>query len=332
MLNGVRFVDLFSGAGLFSQGFIAEGFEAVLAVDVDPLAVESYNRNVAPVAQQGNVSTPFSTELAPILIAGPPCQGFSTLGRRDAADERNLLCLEIPAWARCLDSQVVVTENVPPFVNSVNWTKMVRTLERDGFEIGVWLLDAANHGTPQRRRRAFTVASKIGMPRPPVPESPLVPSSVAFRDTVPNDPLSVWPSPTPLALGRMSLVPPKGDKRDILLTAPSLCPPSWHRLGTQEATDSWGRIDPDRPANTIRCRFQNPSVGRYTHPTEDRVLSLREGARLQGIPDSWTFAGGREAIARQIGNGVPIPLARAIAKSIRHLLSEAVLRSPSRAA
>src|SRR3546814_6594774 len=79
--------------------------------------------------------------------------------------------------------------------------------------------------------------------------------------------------------------------------APELCPPSWERVGCQ-ATDVWGRIDPDQPSNTIRCTFQNPSKGRYLHPIENRTLSLREGARLQGVPDCWTFAGRPYPVAR----------------------------------
>src|SRR3546814_15981226 len=89
--------------------------------------------------------------------------------------------------------------------------------------------------------------------------------------------------------------------------APELCPPSWERVGCQ-ATDVWGRIDPDQPSNTIRCTFQNPSKGRYLHPIENRTLSLREGARLQGVPDCWPFAGRPYPVARQIGNGVPVTL------------------------
>ena len=78
-------------------------------------------------------------------------------------------------------------------------------------------------------------------------------------------------------------------------------------------------MDPDKPANTLRCTFQNPSKGRYLHPTEDRVLSLREGARLQGVPDDWTFVGKPYPVARQIGNGVPVPLARAVATQVMAL-------------
>jgi DNA (cytosine-5)-methyltransferase 1 len=125
-----------------------------------------------------------------------------------------------------------------------------------------------------------------------------------------------WSKPSKLAAGRMAQIPIGGDKRDLMRAAPELCPPSWAVVGCQ-ATDVWGRIDPAKPANTLRCAFQNPSKGRYIHPTEDRVLSLREGARLQGVPDEWVFEGRDYPVARQIGNGVPVPLARAVAEEVK---------------
>src|SRR3546814_3824078 len=66
-----------------------------------------------------------------------------------------------------------------------------------------------------------------------------------------------WPIPAGVAAERIALIPPLGDKRDVMRLAPELCPPSWERVGCQ-ATDVWGRIDPDQPSNTIRCTFQNP--------------------------------------------------------------------------
>jgi len=97
-----------------------------------------------------------------------------------------------------------------------------------------------------------------------------------------------------------------------------LCPPSWAKIPS-EATDVWGRMLLDEPANTLRCCFQNASKGRYIHPRLNRVLTLREGARLQGIPDDWVFEGDNAAISRQIGNGVPIPLGTAVARSVMAL-------------
>ena len=91
-------------------------------------------------------------------------------------------------------------------------------------------------------------------------------------------------------------------------------------MGNQ-AVDVWGRMDWNKPANTLRCSFQSASKGRYLHPEQHRVISIREGARLQGIPDNWVFSGDRSSIARQIGNGVPVPLARAVADAIGKVLA-----------
>src|SRR3546814_1494025 len=76
------------------------------------------------------------------------------------------------------------------------------------------------------------------------------------------------------AAGRIALIPPLGDKRDVMRLAPELCPPSWERVGCQ-ATDVWGRIDPDQPSNTIRCTFQNPSKGRSEEHTSELQSLMR---------------------------------------------------------
>lgn len=311
------FIDMFSGAGLFSAGFVDCGFEPTLAIDLSKEAVASYNRNLPPVAVCASVTEFGAIPAADLLIAGPPCQGFSTLGRQDPLDVRNNLALEVPRWAAASGARVVVVENVPPFLRSAQWRALAAALGGMGFNIDTWVLDAVEHGAPQLRRRAFTVASRIGPITAPVPTPDRRTAGEELRRPVAaDDCMHTWPSPQGVAAARIAIIPPKGDKRDVMRLAPELCPPSWARVGCQ-ATDVWGRIDPDQPVNTLRCTFQNPSKGRYLHPTEDRTLSLREGARLQGVPDDWTFAGRPYPVARQIGNGVPIPLARAVAASVR---------------
>jgi DNA (cytosine-5)-methyltransferase 1 len=313
------FIDLFAGAGLFSAGLIRAGFEPVLAVELSPEAVVSYRRNVFDCVKQGLVEKPSEVPRADVLIAGPPCQGFSTLGRRDPTDARNDLSLAILPWVKAARPQIVVVENVPPFLVSRQWARLKRALQAMGFSVCAWELEAAQFGIPQRRRRAFTVASRRGPIEAPRPHRrPVSAGEVLFDASHPlrsDDPMHVWPEPKGVAAQRIRLVPPRGDKRDIVAKAPSLCPPSWFKIGCQ-ATDAWGRLDPDEPANTIRCTFQNPSKGRYLHPTENRVLSLREGARLQGVPDDWVFEGLPYPIARQIGNGVPVNLAKAVGRRI----------------
>ncbi len=321
----IRFADLFCGAGLFSGGFLAEGFTPSFAIDLDHRAIATYNKNIDAVAIVGAVSAATIIPKIDVLIAGPPCQGFSTLGRRDLADERNQLSLSVPGIAARAGAKIVVVENVPPFLSSPSWAKMARLFRRYGYTVQTMIMNASDYGTPQNRERAFTVASKAGKVAVPNPtsagNSPTV--AQAFSNIHENDPLHVWPQSSELALKRFSFIPPKGDKRDLVRLVPELCPSSWQTLGAQ-ATDVWGRINASAPSNTLRCRFQNPSTGRYIHPTLDRVISLREGARLQGIPDGWTFCGDRTSIQRQIGNGVPVPLSRAIAREIKIVMQSQI--------
>lgn len=296
------------------------GFESLLAVEYDEIAARSFARNVSSSVRVGSVVDATCVPRADVLIAGPPCQGFSTLGQCDPSDQRNELSLAILPWVKLSKAAIVVVENVPPFLLSPQWKRLKRALRRLGYQVCTWELDAVDFETPQRRRRSFTIASKVGaIPQPePSRRAPITVREVLLtrkRRIATRDPMHTWPTPIGVAAQRIALVPACGDKRDIYRSAPHLCPPSWARVGCQ-ATDVWGRIDPDCPANTIRCTFQNPSKGRYLHPCEDRVLSLREGARLQGVPDGWVFEGRPYPIARQIGNGVPIPLASAVARSI----------------
>lgn len=320
------FIDLFSGAGLFSAGFVKAGLRPVLALDVDRLAIESYRRNVSRVGVVGSAADAHVVPQADVVIAGPPCQGFSTLGRQDPLDARNQLSGCIPHWVSESGCRVAVIENVPPYLASSHWRVLADELSLLGFVVTTWVLDAVDFGSPQFRKRAFTVASRIGPIAQPAPVGRKKNASVAFAPVASGDPLHRWPVPSDLAAARFAVVPPKGDKRDILRAAPHLAPASWPAVGCH-ATDVWGRIDVSRPANTVRCTFQNPSKGRYLHPTEDRVISLREGARLQGVPDSWSFAGRPYPVARQIGNGVPIPLATAVAKAVAVALNNSELPS-----
>ena len=93
---------------------------------------------------------------------------------------------------------------------------------------------------------------------------------------------------------------------------------------------AWATFSPGTATHRVRYTFQNPSKGRYLHPVENRCISLREGARLQGVPDSWVFEGRSYPVARQIGNGVPMPLAAAVAKVVATAVTSA--KAPAAAA
>lgn len=325
-----RAAEIFSGAGLLGGAFHDSGFKPVYAAELNTRAVRSFNRNVAPVCEVHDVLRVRPDIRCDLLIAGPPCQGFSTqsacnpAAHAATARRRNKLSLVVSEWAAATRARVVVVENVPKFFESWHWSRLRSAMEDQGFKCAQWLLHAQEFGAPQLRMRAFGVFSKIGIPDAP---TPTVKAPVTVREAFAGLPVKpdaagmhIAPAPSPIALSRFRLIPPRGDKRDVMRLAPELCPPSWTRMG-QEATDVWGRLDYDRPSNTLRCDFQNASKGRYVHPIADRVITLREGARIQGVPDDWQFDGMRAHVAEQIGNGVPLPLGRAIAGSLKPLFS-----------
>jgi len=318
----MKSIELFSGAGLMGEGFSRAGFQAVYAVDLDANAIASYNKNMKhKVGEVRDVGIINKNIRADIIIAGPPCQGFSTLGKRDKRDARNKLSLLLLDWAKSSRAKVVVIENVPQFLLSPYYRALKGDFEDLGYESVSWVLDSSEHNVAQIRKRSFTIFSKLGLPKMPKTLSNKLIVEDAFDGLdvkADSDGMHSAPVPTGLAMERIKRIPKNGSKMDLMKVAPELCPDSWFSLGVQ-AVDVWGRLNYKEPANTIRCCFLNPSKGRYLHPTQNRVITLREGARLQGVPDKWDFVGSRTSIARQIGNGVPIPMAQAVARSVSQL-------------
>jgi DNA (cytosine-5)-methyltransferase 1 len=168
-MHVLTFTDMFSGAGFFSAAAVNAGLRPVLAIDISREAIATYNLNIGPVGVVGSVLDEMPIPAVDVLIAGPPCQGFSTLGRQDPRDARNRLALAVPDWASKTRAAVVVIENVPPFLKSGHWHELAARLRELGYSVEAWELEAADFGTPQLRRRSFTVASKIGRIAAPIP-------------------------------------------------------------------------------------------------------------------------------------------------------------------
>ncbi len=312
-------VDLFSGAGLLSHAFQSAGYEIVRAVELDRVAASTYFNNVGEHIERADVRTVRPNGRCDVLIGGPPCQGFSTLGKRATNDPRNLLSYEMVRWARVMKPRAVVIENVAAYLESDVAEAIRKQFRRLGYAVTTWVLNAFDYGVPQLRQRSFTIATLSGkMPSLPRPYRSCQTVKEAWEGLprFPNGKRQhIAPAPSPLALARMKLIPPGGDKRDVMRRAPRLVPPSWWKVKA-EVTDAWGRMRWDEPSNTLRTCLLNPSKGRYIHPTEHRVMSIREAARLHTIPDEWKFVGTPGQIARQIGNSVPPKLGNVIARSI----------------
>jgi DNA (cytosine-5)-methyltransferase 1 len=337
-----KVVDLFAGCGGLTAGFAATGrYESIAAVEIDPMAAATYAANFGDHVHTGDIREWLKGELphADVVIGGPPCQGFSALGRQDPNDPRNVLWREYVNALTRIRPAAFVIENVPQFLKSVQYEDLQREVGEGGlledYEIEAFVLNSADYGAPQARRRAVVFGRQLGQKALGVPPKSTVKRTVedAWTDVprsvrevdLPERPdgergpyrsreLHLTRRPTPQSLERYAAIrKPGGNRHDL---PDHLSTPGWRKHKTGSG-DVMGRLWWDRPSVTIRTEFFKPEKGRYLHPSEDRPITHYEAARLQGFTDDFIWYGSKSDIARQIGNAVPVPLAEAVA---RHLL------------
>lgn len=326
-------LDLFAGCGGMTIGAIAAGFEPVLAVEHDTRAAATYRRNVGDHVLCADIADVKRFPRVDLVVGGPPCQGFSSLGvsRGDMADARNLLWRH---YARAIEQarpRAFVMENVPQLLTSSAYRDFERHARELGYAVEARELVASDYGVPQRRRRAIVIGRRDGLPIAwPAPTYAQRP--VTVREALAGLPLEPdghnWhqsrPSITELSMERYRHVPPDGGSRQQMIDSlrskdlGHMIPRCWAERERGKGTDVFGRLWWDRPSVTIRTEFHKPEKGRYLHPVAHRPLTLREGARLQTLPDSFTWPEDQTMshVARQIGNAVPPLLAEAILRPL----------------
>ena len=336
-------LDLFCGAGGLSRGLAAAGFRIAGAVDSWKPAVDSYRLNFPdhPCHQEdvGHLDADRLSALGlerglDLVAGGPPCQGFSAQRIGDDLDARNDLVLAFLRVVVMLQAKMFVMENVRGLLGARGRDTMatfMRTAEVEGYVVQSRVLDAADFGLPQHRHRVFLVgrqrdvSASFRFPEPvgrrliSVAEAFLdLPSPAERGFPFPSDPLHVVTPISPLNRRRMELVPPGGGFEDLPTELRADChKPGAAKIGHRAV---YGRLHPDRPAGTITAMFDSFTRGRFGHPSEARNLTLREGARLQGFPDSHRFVGSKREMVKQIGNAIPPPMAEAVAVAVRSAL------------
>lgn len=344
-------IDLFAGAGGLSQGF-HEGcnrFATVRAVELDRAAAATYAENFGDVVFAGDIERWLVDEPTPpadVVLGGPPCQGFSMIGKRDPSDLRNTLWRPYVEVVRRAMPRAFVMENVPAFLKSGEYEAFVETFaggELADFEIRAKVLNAADFGAPQVRKRVIvigvrrdvghpghppaqmgsrqTVREALGGIRPFAGDLVLPPRRTTFRGGWLPGPfkgadLHITRAWSKLSLQRFRAVPYGGSRLDL---PDDLSMDCW-RNNPRSASDVMGRLDWDKPSVTIRTEFFKPEKGRFLHPTQHRTITHWEAARLQGFPDDYRWVGDRAQIARQIGNAVPVRLAAAIGTHLAQVL------------
>jgi DNA (cytosine-5)-methyltransferase 1 len=354
-------VDLFAGCGGMTRGFEDSGeFRSVFAAEFDRDAAATYAANFGEHVAGGPIEDVAVFPAADVVIGGPPCQGFSPLNREAVGFERRGLWREYLRALEAIEPRAFVMENVPELLRSAEFAEFQKRAESLGFEVESEILNAADFGVPQRRRRAIVIGVREGHVPWPAPTHadpsanlrPLVahrdtkgrrlPPWVTFREAVEGLPLQPderrWHrarNPRPESVRRYKAVPRDGGDRFQMQRnldragLGDLVPRCWRNKPTG-TTDVFGRLWWDRPAITIRTEFYKPEKGRYLHPSAHRPITIREAARLMSFPDDFVLPEDQSmsSIARQVGNAVPPLLARRIAEALATALAD--LTTPER--
>jgi len=338
--------DLFAGAGGFTAGFQRAGFMPVAAVEYDRWAASTYAANfgdhvlacpveVVGVRRVGDVlewsgrnlvgaDVRFESPAVDVLVGGPPCQGFSPLGRMNDwsfDDPRNKLWKHYVRILDVVQPKIFVIENVPELLKSPEFA-LLREHVGQSYDVIFGVLNAAHYGVPQARRRAIVVGSRVGpacLP-PPINVRRTVRDAIADLAAVPTGEDWHLPrNPDPTSIERYKAVPPGGNRFDLMRQRPDITPNCWKKKVTG-STDVFGRMHWDEPAPTIRTEFFKPEKGRYLHPEAHRPITIREAARLQTFPDTFVFSGSNVQVSKQIGNAVPVDFAERIALGVKAML------------
>ncbi|TVQ30917.1 MAG: DNA cytosine methyltransferase [Phycisphaeraceae bacterium] len=338
-------IDLFAGCGGLTEGLKQAGFRVVGAIEIDELAAKSYRMNHPRVRLWNNdirtIRLPTlrktlclkSGELD--LLAGcPPCQGFSNIrtlnGNRYVRDRRNSLTDEFLRFVKDLRPRAIMLENVPGLANKRRFREFAATLESMGYNVKWDILDAALYGVPQRRRRLILLASKSGS----IDFAPIDTTRMTVADAIGEiEPPHISNDPLHCLIGRRShriselikRIPKDGGSRSDLPEEMWL---ECHKK-CSGFKDVYGRMRWSDVAPTITGGCLNPSKGRFLHPDQNRALTVREAALLQGFPPGYRFATdrGMYAIAGMIGNALPPEFIRRHAIQIAAVLKENRVRT-----
>ena len=331
-------IDLFCGIGGFSKGFEMAGFDVLFGIDIWDIAIDTFQQNhkntegiLADLTELDDDFFKQYTDKVDVIIAGPPCQGFSMCGKREVGDKRNELFQEVVRAVKLTNPKVVIIENVVGLLSMQNVDGedvkglIVSELEELGYETKYKILDASEHGVPQKRKRVIFIGSRIGDIGFPKPKDKKVTVGEALSN-IPDTDSEYYDNPTnsfqeimsdgekkiynhdPMkhngkVLKRIENVPQGGNWQDI--------PPEIYDVGGTHS-NNYRRLDPKKPSITIKHAIKSMII----HPNFDRVITAREAARLQSIPDSFIIQGNKTAQHQQLANAVPPLLGYEIGKEI----------------
>lgn len=350
MNNKKYMIDLFSGCGGLSFGFEQAGFECIVGVDSDKPALETFKYN-HPKASAMHLDLSKEESITEIIskidnrkinliVAGPPCQGFSLSGNRDETDKRNILFYSVFKLAASIKPKYIVIENVPGIATLYKGKAreaILEEFERLGYTCSEKILYAPDYGVPQIRKRMFFVGvlgdKVFEFPEPTHHKANYLTCWDAISDlpSLENDvgsqvanylsePLTIYQDQmrdgaeklfnhvgtnhSSLVVSVIKQVPEGGNHKDLP-----------EGVGTsRKFNEAWTRYHSEKPSKTIDTGHRN-----HFHYKWHRVPTARENARLQSFPDSFRFLGSKTQQEKQVGNAVPPRLGYALGKQILSL-------------
>ena len=325
-------IELFCGCGGMSTGFLDAGIKVAAGFDIDRRAVEAYRYNHEYRGSRGfeadvtglpgaEILKLAEIDSIDVLLAGPPCQPFSIVGkRRGREDDRANLIAEFVRLVRELRPKAFVFENVPNLTKIAEgdiFNELCRALRHLGYGLEAGVVAAADYGVPQTRRRLLMIGIRgreaIGLP-PATHCAPLLNSDLRRYITV-DDAIGDLPDAGEYGEYGIHNHEPTLHSPDMVKRLSAL------GVGERERSSFHDRLHPDKPSYTLRAGTGNFSPLRPIHHRYPRVITVRESARLQGFSDEFVWPDWIPRLQqyRQVGNAVPPPLATATA---RHIATE----------
>jgi len=347
-------IDVFAGVGGLSLGLHRAGFSVIASFDLDPINVETYRKNFPKtVAIKSDVSRLSGSDVRKlsglganeqidIVSGGPPCQGFSLIGKRLLNDPRNQLLIEFARLISELQPRYFVIENVAGLMIGearAVLTRALRVLRVAGYRwvTPIRILDAKDYGIPQVRKRVIVLGYRKDQGRPSYPRKSYQPVTVrqAIRDlyAIGRCPSLMRADGFDGKLGPASAYSKKlRNNRNSVLSGCQLCshhPDIVQRFkntppGSSEPISRFPRLHLQRPAPTLRAGTGKDrgsfTAARPIHPTQPRCITVREAARLHSFPDWFEFHPTQWHGFRQVGNAVPPSLGSAVARRVMRAL------------
>ncbi len=343
-----NFIDVFCGAGGLSCGLEMNGHKCLLGIDANKHAIETFSANHKYANSYCGDVTKLTTKMLKeliddqeihVVVGGPPCQGFSTVGTGNPKDSRNTLFKEFVRIVKITKPLFVVVENVTGLLakkNEKTLKAIFKEFSKLGYNMDAQVLSAHNYGVPEKRRRTILIGSRINNQILYPKKTHDVIMAKTFRNAVTigdafkdlhdksgkfhNHDIELAQVKSKIDLKRLKRIPEgKGiryERDEKAYLTPSLkLGVNWKEIRENRFRQTkYQRLDRSKPGPTIMTHRHS-----YFHPTENRYLTQREGAKIQSFPNDFIFKGPISSQWKQIGNAVPPLLGKAIADALEKM-------------